>query len=136
MGGVSSFKKSVFNSFKFSTYFEGYGLYEDADFTLRLSKTGKLYVNTNAQLGHFHDQSGRPNQYQYGKMVVRNGWYVWRVKYPNPSLKAKFKWHAIVLVLALIRFSNIFTNNKRKEAFTEFIGRMVGWFSLFINKPL
>jgi hypothetical protein len=69
-------------------------------------------------------------------MVVRNGWYVWRVKYPNPPLKAKFKWNAIVLLLAFIRFSNIFTNNKRKEAFTEFIGRIVGWFSLFINKPL
>ena len=135
MGGVSSFKKSVFNSFKFSTYFEGYGLYEDADFTLRLSKTGKLFVNTNAQLGHFHDQSGRPNKYQYGKMVVRNGWYVWRVKYPNPSLKAKFKWHAIVLVLALIRFSNIFTTNKRKEAVTEFLGRISAWIFLFFKKP-
>ena len=136
MGGVSSFKKSIFDGFSFSAYFEGYGLYEDADFTLRLSKTGKLYVNTNAQLGHFHDESGRPNKYQYGKMVVRNGWYVWRVKYPNPSLKAKFKWNAIVLLLAFIRFSNIFTTKKREEAFAEFAGRMVGWFSLLINKPL
>jgi GT2 family glycosyltransferase len=136
MGGVSSFKKSVFDSFAFSTYFEGYGLYEDADFTLRLSKTGKLYVNTKAQLGHYHDQSGRPNKYQYGKMVVRNGWYVWRIKHPKPSLKAKFKWNAIVLLLAFIRFSNIFTTKKKKEAFTESTGRMVGWLSLFINKPL
>ncbi|MEO5778142.1 MAG: glycosyltransferase family 2 protein [Flavobacterium sp.] len=136
MGGVSSFRKSVFSSFQFSTYFDGYGLYEDADFTLRLSKTGKLYVNTNAQLGHFHDQSGRPNKYQYGKMVVRNGWYVWRVKYPNPTFKAKLKWNAIVLLLTFIRFSNIFTTNKRMESFTEFTGRTVGWFSLFINKPL
>ena len=78
---------------------------------------------------------GRPNQYQYGKMVVRNGWYVWRVKYPNPSLKAKFKWHAIVLVLALIRFSNIFTTNKRKEAVTEFLGRISAWIFLFFKKP-
>lgn len=135
MGGVSSFRESVFEKFSFSTYFEGYGLYEDADFTLRLSKTGKLYVNTNAQLGHYHDEAGRPNKYKYGKMVVRNGWYVWRVKYPNPSLKAKFKWNAIVLLLAFIRFSNIFTTSKKKEAFTEFAGRMVGWLSLFINKP-
>jgi GT2 family glycosyltransferase len=135
MGGVSSFKKSVFDTFTFSTYFEGYGLYEDADFTLRLSKTGKLYVNTNAKLGHFHDESGRPNKFQYGKMVVRNGWYVWRVKYPKPSIKAKFKWNAIILLLACIRFSNIFTTDKKKEAFTEFTGRIVGWFSLFINKP-
>ena len=135
MGGVSSFKKSVFDNFKFSAYFEGYGLYEDADFTLRLSKTGKLYVNTKAQLGHFHDQSGRPNKYQYGKMVVRNGWYVWRVKYPNPSLKAKFKWNVIVILLTFIRFSNIFTDNKRKEAFIEALGRTIGWFSLLFNKP-
>ena len=39
MGGVSSFRKTVFDQFQFSTYFEGYGLYEDADFTLRVSKT-------------------------------------------------------------------------------------------------
>lgn len=135
MGGVSSFKKDVFNHFQFSHYFEGYGLYEDADFTLRLSKTGKLYVNTAAQLGHFHDVSGRPNQYQYGRMVVRNGWYVWRVKFTNPSFHAKLKWHLIILLLTTIRLTNVITTNKRKEAFTEALGRIVGWFSLFLSKP-
>jgi GT2 family glycosyltransferase len=135
MGGVSSFKKSVFNEFNFSTFFEGYGLYEDADFTLRVSKVGKLYINTKAQLGHYHNHSGRPNQYQYGKMVVRNGWYVWRVKFPKPSIKARLKWNAIVLLLTVVRFSNIFTTSKRNEAATEFLGRMVGWFGLLIRKP-
>ncbi|WP_291136214.1 glycosyltransferase family 2 protein [Flavobacterium sp. UBA7663] len=136
MGGVSSFRKSVFQEFQFSTYFEGYGLYEDADFTLRLSKVGKLYINTNAQLGHYHDASGRPNKFAYGKMVVRNGYYVWRVKYPNPSFKAKIKWHLITLLLTAIRFTNIVTTSKRKEAFTETLGRMSGWFTLFFNPPL
>jgi GT2 family glycosyltransferase len=135
MGGVSSFKAEVFRKFKFSTYFEGYGLYEDADFTLRLSKTGKLYVNTAAQLEHHHDASGRPNKYLYGKMVVRNGWYVWHVKYPNPSFKSIFKWHAITLLLTFIRATNIITTKKRKEALTESLGRLVGWFSLFLKKP-
>ena len=136
MGGVSSFRKTVFQEFQFSTYFEGYGLYEDADFTLRLSKFGKLYINTNAQLGHYHDASGRPNKYDYGKMVVRNGYYVWRVKYPNPSFKAKIKWHLITILLTAIRFTNGFTTSKRKEAFTEALGRMSGWFTLFFNPPL
>ncbi|OGS62525.1 MAG: glycosyl transferase family 2 [Flavobacteria bacterium GWF1_32_7] len=136
MGGVSSFRKSIFQEFQFSTYFEGYGLYEDADFTLRLSKVGKLYINTNAQLGHYHDASGRPNKYDYGKMVVRNGYYVWRVKYPNPSFKAKIKWHLITLLLTAIRFTNVVTTSKRKEAFTETLGRVSGWFTLFFNPPL
>ena len=135
MGGVSSFRKIVFDSIQFSTYFEGYGLYEDADFTLRLAKTGKLYLNTAAQLNHYHEVSGRPNQYQYGKMVVRNGWFVWRVKNPKPAFKDKLKWHAITILLTVIRFSNTFTTTNKKAAFTESVGRFVGWWSLIFNKP-
>lgn len=135
MGGVSSFRKRVFETLQFSTYFEGYGLYEDADFTLRVAKVGKLYLNTAAQLKHYHDVSGRPNQYQYGKMVVRNGWYVWRVKNSKPSLNAKLKWHSITILLTAIRFSNTFTTVMRKEAFAEALGRMAGWWSLIFNKP-
>jgi GT2 family glycosyltransferase len=135
MGGVSSFRKTIFKTLKFSTYFEGYGLYEDADFTLRVSKIGKLYVNTSAKLNHYHADSGRPNQYQYGKMVVRNGWYVWRVKNPKPFLKDKLKWHSITILLTLIRFSNTFTTRNKKQAFTEALGRTVGWWSFMLNKP-
>ncbi|WP_442786998.1 glycosyltransferase family 2 protein [Flavobacterium suncheonense] len=135
MGGVSSFRKEVFETFRFSTYFEGYGLYEDADFTLRLSKEAKLFVATAARLGHYHDASGRPNKFDYGKMVVRNGWYVWRVKHDSPSVKNILKWHSITLLLTAIRMSNVMTTSKRKEAFTESMGRLAGWASLFFNIP-
>lgn len=135
MGGVSSFRKRIFETLQFSTYFEGYGLYEDAEFTLRVAKNGKLYINTAAQLSHYHDVSGRPNQYQYGKMVVRNGWYVWRTKNPKPTLNSKLKWHSITILLTIIRFSNTFTANNKKEAFSEATGRTVGWWSLLFNKP-
>lgn len=135
MGGVSSFNKKVFNTIKFSTFFEGYGLYEDADFTLRLSKIGKLYVNTNAKLSHYHDDSGRPNYFKYGKMVIRNGWYVWRVKYPNPKFKDRLKWNLIALILIIIRFANVITTPKKKQAFNETLGRILGWISLLFNKP-
>lgn len=135
MGGVSSFKKSVFKTVQFSTYFEGYGLYEDADFTLRVAKVGTLYLNTAAKLNHYHDPSGRPNQYHYGKMVVRNGWYVWRTKNPNPNIKQQLKWHAITLLLTLIRYTNAITSDSKKTALTEAFGRTVGWWSLLFYKP-
>lgn len=135
MGGVSSFRTEVFQDMNFSTYFDGYGLYEDADFSIRLAKKGQLYINTAAQLEHHHDASGRPNKYQYGKMVVRNGWYVWRVKNPSPNFKDWCKWHAITVLLILIRGANIITTNNRQEALTETLGRSVGWFSLIFNKP-
>jgi GT2 family glycosyltransferase len=136
MGGVASYRKIVFEKLQFSHYFEGYGLYEDAHFCLQLSKMGKLYVNTAAQLEHHHNELGRPNQYKYGKMVVRNGWFVWRTKYPNPSLKDRFKWHAITLLLMYIRLTNVLNKGQRAKAFTEFLGRKVAWITLFLgNKP-
>ncbi|WP_298556322.1 glycosyltransferase family 2 protein [uncultured Algibacter sp.] len=135
MGGVSSYKRMVFDTLSFSTYFEGYGLYEDADFSLRIAKKGSLYINTSAQLTHHHDASGRPNKFVYGKMVVRNGWYVWRVKYSKPSFNSRLKWNLTELLLLAVRFSNTFTTPYKKEAFTETLGRIVGWLSLLFNTP-
>ncbi|MDO3695135.1 glycosyltransferase [Wenyingzhuangia sp. chi5] len=136
MGGVASYRKEIFNELSFSKYFEGYGLYEDADFSLRLAKKGKIYINTAARLEHHHDVAGRPNQFNYGKMVTRNGWYVWRVKYKNPSIIARLKWNAIAIVLMKLRFINVFTSSKKIEAFTEAIGRCYGLLTLIFNKPI
>ncbi len=135
IGMSFSFHRKVFSKNNFSTYFEGYGLYEDADYSIRAQKYGNNVINTKVQLYHYHNPDGRPNKYKYGKMVVRNGWYVWRTKYPNPSLKARFKWNAIVLLLMTIRFTNTFTTKNKKEAFTESLGRAIGWLSLLLSKP-
>jgi len=135
IGMSFNFRKEIFSHIKFSTYFEGYGLYEDADFSLRALKFGDNVINTAVKLNHYHDVTGRPNKYKYGKMVVRNGWYVWRVKYPTPTLKARAKWHATSLLLTCIRFANVVNTDKKKEALTESLGRVVGWWSLIFNKP-
>ena len=135
IGMSFAFRRKVVDSIRFSPYFEGYGLYEDADFSIRALQFGKNAISTKAQLRHYHHPSGRPNQYRYGKMVVRNGWYVWRVKNPKPSFNAQLKWHSITILLTLIRFSNTFTSAKRKQAFTEAMGRTIGWWSLLLNKP-
>ena len=135
MGGVSSFRAEVFKRFSFSHYFEGYGLYEDADFTLRVSAAGPLYLNTSATLHHHHDPSGRPNQFNYGKMVVRNGYYVWRVACPDPPFKSIVKWHMTTWLLTIVRLGNAFSGPDRMQAFTESLGRTAGWFALLWNKP-
>ncbi|MDY0987429.1 glycosyltransferase [Flavobacterium sp. CFBP9031] len=134
-GGVSSFRKEILDKIKFSEYFEGYGLYEDTDFTFRLSKLGNIYVNTSAKLYHYHDEAGRPNKFEYGKMVLRNGWYVWRVAFPKPRFKSRIEWNLIAWLLIIIRASNIVSTKKKKEAITETLGRIYGWFSIIINPP-
>lgn len=135
IGMSMAFRKNVVDQIQFSSYFEGYGLYEDADFSIRALQFGKNVINSNVQLRHFHNPSGRPKHFKYGKMVVRNGWYVWRVKNPNPTFMDSYKWHSIIILLMLIRFTNSIKGSDRKAAFTEALGRMVGWWSLLFNKP-
>ena len=136
MGGIASYRREIFDHIKFSTFFDGYSLYEDFDFCVRALKYGILYVNTNAKVWHYHEPSGRPDFYKYGKMVVRNGWYVWRVRYPSPSLKAKLKWHAITLLLANIRLVNSITGPDRKNAFMDYLGRMIAWAEVCLKPPV
>ena len=42
IGMSFAFRKKVFDSLQFSTYFEGYGLYEDADFSIRACNLEKM----------------------------------------------------------------------------------------------
>ncbi len=135
IGMSFSFRAEVVKKIKFSSYFEGYGLYEDADFCIRALAFGRNVINTKVQLYHYHDPAGRPNHFRYGKMVVRNGWYVWRIRNPKPSLKARIKWNLISLLLTVIRLSNTFTTSERKAAFTEAMGRVYGWWGLLFSKP-
>jgi GT2 family glycosyltransferase len=135
MGGVASYRKSLFQNIKFSEYFDGYGLYEDMDFCLRASKIGQLFVCAAARVAHYHEQAGRPDKFKYGKMVIRNGWYVWHIKYPSPGLKASLKWHGTAFLLTLVRLGNVMSPSKRKAALTESLGRIAGWWSLLLNKP-
>ena len=135
MGGIASYRREIFDKIKFSEYFQGYGLYEDFDFTVRVSRLGKIYVNTAARVWHYHEPAGRPDKFRYGKMVVRNGWYVWRQKYPDPPMSARIKWHLITLLLAFIRLGNAIQGPDRREAMSEFAGRLTAWLSLFFSRP-
>ena len=136
MGGITAYRKSIFQHIQFSHFFEGYGLYEDFDFSVRASRYGKLVTNTAARLAHYHAPGGRPNLYKYGRMVVRNGWYVWRLKYPHPGAINILKWHLITCLLMFIRLVNAITGPNRRDAFDDFRGRFTSWLNLLFKKPL
>ena len=131
IGCNMSFRKFVFDKIHFSNYFEGYGLYEDLDFSYRASLLGKILINTNLLLEHHHHPSGRPDTYKFGKMVTRNGWYVWRLKYRHPSTINRLKWNATCLLLSLI----LLKKANKSSARMEFLGRISGFISIIFNPP-
>lgn len=131
MGGASSFRAQVFAKQRFSTYFEGYGLYEDMAFCLEVRKKGQIYLSTQARLSHFHDPNGRPPGFAYGQMVMRNGWLIWKSVYPNPTLNQMLRWHGTSWFLAFC----LWAKPTQKSSWQQWAGRMWGWLSLYVQPP-
>jgi len=129
MGGVSSWRAAIARQIGFSLYFEGYGLYEDMDFSIRAGKYGLIYLCTRARAEHRHDPAGRPRHYRYGYMVSVNGWYVWRLRWRDPGWKARLKWWLTSFLLLGIRFTG------GRDGFVEACGRLVGLLRILVRPP-
>lgn len=125
MGGASAWKAKILGTHRFSAFFEGYGLYEDMDFCVRAVCDGPIFVCTRARLDHFHAEAGRPNYFRYGEMVVRNGWVVWRRRWPQPGLVDRTKWWSITLLLAMCRLADT-RGPSKLDGLKEAAGRLCG----------
>jgi GT2 family glycosyltransferase len=130
MGGAAMWRRSVLERHRFSERFEGYGLYEDLDFCIRVSRDSPLFVCTKAQLEHHHDPAARPDAFRYGTMVVRNGWYVWRERWPTPSGLDRFKWWTTTALLTACRAADALRGSEGFAAVKEAAGRCWGMMSL------
>lgn len=103
MGGASAWRRTTLERHRFDPGFAGYGLYEDLDLCLSAGHDGAIYVAGRATLAHEHAPEGRPDHRRYGAMVVTNGWYVWRRRWPRPRRADRARWWATTLVLAACR---------------------------------
>lgn len=74
-GGVTVWRRSVFDTNAFDEWFSGYGMYEDVDFSYRVGKQYKLVVNADAKVLHLMDTSKRGMNYKIGKKEVINRLY-------------------------------------------------------------
>ena len=92
-GGVCSFRKKIFDEFSFNTEkYLNYGLGEDKDFSYKVSKKYKLFVNPNAQVLHLESPIMRTHKFKEGQMIlmdryiffkqhVKKGWWSWLLFY-------------------------------------------------------
>lgn len=135
MGGASAWTRGLLERVRFSPWFEGYGLYEDLDFCLRAGREGSLWLCTQARLAHLHDAPGRPNQLRYGEMVVRNGWRVWRQRWPSPPWPERGRWWATTLLLAGCRLGDAVRGPARGAALADAVGRLRGAATLLWSRP-
>ncbi len=134
MGGAAAWRHGLLARLGFSPYFAGYGLYEDLDFSIRAHREGSLFLATRARARHEHAPSGRPNRFRYGVMVARNGWLVWRARWPRPPIRSRLKWWLTSAVLAGCRLADAF-RSPPLPPLTETLGRGAGLLSVLVRHP-
>lgn len=77
-GCCMSYRKTVFEHFKFTDRYRDFGFGEDKDFSYRVSRKFRLVTNKRARLQHLESIAMRPRKRQYGKKVVMGRYHFFR----------------------------------------------------------
>ncbi len=71
-----NFKKTAVGNEKFDEWFQGYSYREDAEFSYRISKKGRLLMVPDAKLFHNYSTVSRLSEAQLKSMAIKNEIYV------------------------------------------------------------
>ncbi len=111
LGGVSSFNRDVFKEFSFTGRYREFGLGEDKDFTVAVSRRHPLYLNPRARLVHLEAAAMRPQDRRWARMFLLGtymlfrrhkyrGWWSW------PLFWYGVLGHVLARLIALAVFPN------------------------------
>jgi GT2 family glycosyltransferase len=99
-----SFRRAVFDRFRFDEWYDGYGLGEDLDFSYRVSRVWPLVQTPAARLEHRQSPAARDRAARLHEMSALNRYRFVRRHLP-PSLLtwAAFGWCQLGELLALVK---------------------------------
>jgi len=102
-GGISAWKKIVFNSISFDLY-NDFHMFEDIDFSTRVAKHfgNCLYINSNVRLAHYCSQTNRDVLDIRQRRKVRECFTYYKKRKDWPSATISFYWLLIGMLLEAI----------------------------------
>ena len=125
LGGVTIWRKKVVDRFRFDEWFQGYGLFEDLEYSYRVGKHFKLAVASKARARHSYLGINRSDNFQFGKMEIINRHHIVKSS-PDLSLSL-FYWASFGQLLE--NFLRILLHRK-KGYFLRAMGNLNGFLSL------
>ncbi len=127
-------RRDVFESgLTFDPFFRGYGVLEDAHFSLRAGRRWTLLQCGDARCQHLGSEKGRTSRNKIGYMCVVNYYYVFRdVAGPlRPGQKLRF-WRYQAFELCRVAASGV--RRRRMSDWSEVGGRLRGWMAVATGK--
>ena len=117
LGGVSAFRKNIFDNYQFSSLYRsrsGYGQGEDKEFSYRVSKDHRLLINPEARLLHHCAPKSNFDRATKGRAFVLSRYYFFRDSVKRKPLDWFFFWYALLGYIAHQSLVALFSF-KRKE---------------------
>jgi hypothetical protein len=101
-GCAWTFRREVFETERFSCFFQGYSQGEDLEMSLRVGKQWTLLCSGEARILHLPAAQGRPVSYTRGRMEMRNRHFVWKRHTPRPATRHAVQfWADTALLIAM-----------------------------------
>lgn len=125
-GGVTAWRREVFERYRYSTFFEGYGLAEDKQFSIRVSRSEKLAICGSAGLYHLKYPGGRPNHFLMGYYHVHNHLYLLATCFPEREWWRHYQQLWYWMVEVLLKISSVFFFGRFTEQFKTAFGMLWG----------
>ncbi len=91
-GCAFTLRREVFDTERFSCFFQGYSQGEDMEMSVRVGKRWELVCCGDARLLHLQAKHGRPASYTRGRMDMRNRYFIWRRHTPHPAARLVVKF--------------------------------------------
>lgn len=106
-GCAWAFRREVFDTERFSCFFQGHSQGEDLEMSLRVGRRWTILCCGGARILHLPAAHGRPVSYTRGRMEMRNRCFVWTRHTPNPAphqRRAFWLDTALLVAMDLARF--------------------------------
>lgn len=118
-------REVIDSGLRFSEFFIGYGVLEDAHFALRAKRDWGLLECGKARCVHLHTKSGRENHRMVAKKTVTNYRYVFMSIVPERTIKQELRFWRVQFfeLLRLFLFAII---HPRKETWRSVFGKFEG----------
>ena len=92
-GYAFAVRRRIFDTMRFSGFFDGYSYGEDVEMALRIRQAWRVVCCGDARVMHHVSPGGRPAAFTKGRMEVRNRYFIWRRYSRRASLLNTLRFH-------------------------------------------
>ena len=130
-GGVTVWRRSVVNKFKYDEWFQGSGYMEDIDFSFNIRDKYKLRLLHNAKTKHHHHPIRGDRYILLGKWQIVNRFYFVN-KYKKRGMSIYQAWKTSFILIIINLASGIVRLDLNR--LRQFFGNILGIFHIIFNK--